>query len=86
MDMEQDELTEKLLEEFDANPYETEQVSAKAVKYIDNTEESEFRKKMRDPEYVPAVLRNNTSPSLSLTSRWDQWIAQFTKDNSYQIG
>ena len=83
--MEEDKLTEKLLEEFDTNPHEVEQVSTKVAKYIDDTEESEFTREMRDPEYVPAVLRNNTSSSLSLTSRWNQWIGQFTKDNSYQI-
>ena len=83
--MEEDELTEKLLEEFDTNPHEAEQVSTKVAKYIDDTEESEFTREMRDPEYVPTVLRNNTSSSLSLTSRWNQWIGQFTKDNSYQI-
>ena len=84
--MDENELIKKLLEEFtDANRSEAEQVSGKAAKYIDEKEESEFTKKMRDPEYVPAVLQNNTSPSLPLISRWNQWIGQFTKDNSYQI-
>lgn len=84
--MEEDELAGKLLEEFtNTNQPEAEQVSAKIVKYIDETEDSGFTKKMRDPEYVPAALRNNTPSSLSLTSRWNQWIGQFTDSNSYQI-
>ena len=83
--MNENDLTESLLEEFtNANRSEAEQVSGKVAKYIDEKEEAEFTKKMRDPEYVPAVLRNNTSPS-DLTLRWNQWIGQFTKDNSYQI-
>jgi len=84
-DMDENELTKKLLEEFDATKDEAEQVSRKAAKYVDEKEESEFTKKMRDPEYVPAVLQNNTSRSLPLMSRWNQWIGQFSRDNSYQI-
>lgn len=84
--MDENELTKKLLEEFtDAAQSEAEQVTGKAAKYVDEKEESEFTKKMRDPEYVPAVLQNNTSPSLPLMSRWNQWIGQFSVDNSYQI-
>jgi hypothetical protein len=84
--MDEDELTKKLLEEFSsANQREAEKVSGKVAKYIDEKEKSKFTKKMRDPEYVPAVLQNNTAPSLSLESRWNQWIGQFTKDDSYQV-
>ncbi|WP_152418318.1 hypothetical protein [Halorubrum aidingense] len=84
--MDKNELTKKLLEEFtDANQSEAEQISGKAAKYVDKKGESEFTKKMRDPEYVPAVLQNNTSPSLPLISRWNQWIGQFTGEYSYQI-
>ena len=84
--MDENELTKQLLEEFpDTTQSEAEQVSGKAAKYVDEKEESQFTKKMRDPEYVPPVLQNNTSPSLPLKSRWNQWIGQFSGDNSYQI-
>jgi hypothetical protein len=84
--MNEDELTKRLLIDFtDATQSEAKQVSRKAAKYIDEKEESEFIKEMRDPEYIPSALQNTTSPTLPLKSRWNQWIGQFSSDKSYQI-
>lgn len=82
--MDRNALTNKLTEEFDTSRSEAERVSDKAVEYVQDKEESELTEKMKDPDYIPSVLRSNTSPG-DLISRWDQWIGQFTNDNSYQI-
>ena len=83
--MDEDELTDKLADEFDTSHSEAERVSSKVVKYVQDKEESELTTKMKDPDYISSVLRENASPS-TLESRWDQWIGQFTKGDSCQVG
>lgn len=82
--MDEDELTDKLADEFDTSHSEAERVSSKVVKYVQDKEESELTTKMKDPDYIPAVLQSNTSLG-DLVSRWNQWIGQFTKEDSYQV-
>jgi hypothetical protein len=80
----EDELTDNLVEEFGTSRSEAERVSRKLVGYVEHTEESELTRKMRNPRYIPAVLRDNASGK-DLISRWNQWIGQFSKESSYQI-
>lgn len=84
--MNEDELTNNLVEKFDVSCSEAERITSKVSEFVQIKEDSELTEKMKDPEYIPDVLQNNTSPNIPLMSRWNQWIAHFTKDDSYQIG
>lgn len=82
--MDETELTDKLVEEFNCNRSDAKNVSNKVAKYINEKEDSELTESMKDPDYIPAILRENATNG-NLITRWNQWIGQFSKDSRYKV-
>lgn len=82
--MDETELTDKLVEEFNCNRSDAKKVSNKVRKYVGEKEASGLTENMKDPDYIPVILRENATNG-SLITRWNQWIGQFSKDSRYKV-
>ena len=84
MNVDEDELTDRFLEEFSCTRSEAERVSSKVADYVRDKEASGLTDKMKDPNYIPTILQKK-APEGSIASQWNWWIGQFSNDGSYQV-
>lgn len=82
--MEENRLTDNLEEEFGCARPEAKRVSSKVSDYVRDKETSELTDKMKDPNYIPAILQRK-APEGSIVLQWNWWIGQLSNDKSYQV-
>ncbi|MFB6187464.1 MAG: hypothetical protein ABEI86_11435 [Halobacteriaceae archaeon] len=76
--IENEELIEALIEEFDCGRSIARQVAEKRSQYVSDLEESKLKEDLEDPNYIVRMLREKPADypdgDEGVRLRWDWWI------------